>query len=877
MVFRAALLALLFVEGLGACRPRNDAFLPQNVSASDAGEGGDHATDARTHAARRPDVLEMASRLAAPRVELQRRLGLRQCDGVRRPVPCWGDTDGITLVPPERHGAPPRIVSGEPHDERWELRAGGRAWRLGVEGMARGAERWTERAGERWVVADALRATDLVVVVEDRRVTCSFVLRDASAPHRFIVDVTALDGSSDADASAAVDLKAGATIPLLDANEEARAATLEWKDGHAQLELDPTAMTYPLLATIELDLVVPRPAITRAPVEWRNAAPSAPGTRDGHVMAYDAARKRTVLFGGGADAGDDRVWQYDGTSWEGTQPSASPWHRRDLSATYDAARKQTLFFGGADREAHPARDTWLWDGAALTRALPKVSPPARFWSAMAYDAARARVVLVGGTGRHGQPDACQLDCEGTWEWDGSSWDVKTPAVAPSPRWGSALAYDAARRRMVLFGGGSYGPGCGLSGCNDTWEWDGATWSRRTPHASPPPRTFAAAAFDAARKRVVLFGGRSEQCPAAQCGDTWEWDGVTWARRTPARSPAPRARPAMVYDDARGRVVLYGGGSGEAGRDAWEWDGATWTPRWQPPDKDGAVLAFDPVGKRVVMFGGERPGDARAGETWRWDGATWQPHAGGPAPSARRYHAMATDLARGRIVLFGGESNGCAATPGTASACGDTWFWNGTEWSIAPSTPGASPSPRYGHAMAYDEARKRVVLSGGASTNGSVDTETWEHDGQAWSRRNVSGPSSVWGKMAYDAERKRTVLVLPSTETWEWDGSVWSKLGAATPSLPMQAAAGYDRNLRRVVLFGGRSSYDASDALWAWDGAAWSRVDLLVTPGPRTSHAMTWDDTRSEMVVYGGLSEGVHGGAFSTETWVLSPTTARGPR
>src|SRR5262245_60363669 len=67
---------------------------------------------------------------------------------------------------------------------------------------------------------------------------------------------------------------------------------------------------------------------------------------------------------------------------------------------------------------------------------------------------------------------------------------------------AAMAYDSDRQRMVLFGGnlGS----AGLFG--DTWEWDGASWAHRSAAVVPPARTNHAMVYDAARRRVVLFGG-----------------------------------------------------------------------------------------------------------------------------------------------------------------------------------------------------------------------------------------------------------------------------------------------------------------------------------------------------------------------------------
>ena len=55
------------------------------------------------------------------------------------------------------------------------------------------------------------------------------------------------------------------------------------------------------------------------------------------------------------------------------------------------------------------------------------------------------------------------------------------------------------------------------------------------------------------------------------GDTWEWDGTAWTQRSPASAPSPQQGHAMAYDAARGRVVLFGGHDSFRRGDTWEWD------------------------------------------------------------------------------------------------------------------------------------------------------------------------------------------------------------------------------------------------------------------------------------------------------------------
>jgi hypothetical protein len=102
-----------------------------------------------------------------------------------------------------------------------------------------------------------------------------------------------------------------------------------------------------------------------------------------------------------------------------------------------------------------------------------------------------------------------------------------------------------------------------------------------------------------------------------------------------------------------------------------------------------------------------------------------------------------------------------------------------------------PLHRFGHALAYDEARGVTVLYGGLayyqpSDSPSADQlktldDTWEWDGNTWVQRfppTSLGPLAGH-LMAYDAARGVTVLYggvvdgLQSTEVYEWDGADWT--------------------------------------------------------------------------------------------------------
>lgn len=91
---------------------------------------------------------------------------------------------------------------------------------------------------------------------------------------------------------------------------------------------------------------------------------------------------------------------------------------------------------------------------------------------------------------------------------------------------------------------------------------------------------------------------------------------------------------------------------------------------------------------------------------------------GRVPSPRYDSRMAYDPVGGRVILFGGRSR--------ALNLDDTWSYDGGEWSRIDAT---GPSARNGHAMVYDARAKAVLLFGGRHEPAYFN-DLWAFDG-AW--------------------------------------------------------------------------------------------------------------------------------------------------
>jgi hypothetical protein len=333
-------------------------------------------------------------------------------------------------------------------------------------------------------------------------------------------------------------------------------------------------------------------------------------------------------------------------------------------------------------------------------------------------------------------DCWQLPSAGNDEW------VELPVTNATPRAYGACTADPREPASALLFGGIDANGL-LVATTMQWNREDARFEAISPATSPPPRWITAMAYDSARGRVVLFGGGDYNGPLA---DTWEWDGFAWQQRFPAQAPAPRANHAMAYDAARGRVVLHGGhdGWGSIG-DTWTWDGSNWTAATSasgPGALHNAMLAYDPTRAVTVLFGGKDDFGGVRDSLWEWDGSAWLgPWQGTAGIPARELASLTYDAQRRQLVVVGGRDQGGAALA-DAWALGASGS-NVRPWSRLsprPITIASGPSSRTAHAAAYDSTRRRMVAFGGCA--GLTLGDTVETDGVSWTTRLPATPPSM---------------------------------------------------------------------------------------------------------------------------------------
>ncbi len=313
----------------------------------------------------------------------------------------------------------------------------------------------------------------------------------------------------------------------------------------------------------------------------------------------------------------------------------------------------------------------------LPISAPATTPPARFGGGMTYDEANQTVVLFGGQGLSGY-------LGDTWTWNGARWTEHHPPLSPTARYGAHMAYDATNKVVVLVGGIGNLSSYQIGDMGDTWTWNGTTWAEQHPVANPPPRHGSSLAYDGTSGQVVLFGGDSGGRVPLFLNDTWVWNGTTWDKRYPANSPPGRVDATMAYDDKSSQLVLFGGASGMALGDTWVWDGRNWTPRapsLSPGPRYAAAAGYSSGDGKLVFFGGYGGfSGSRLNETWAWNGQTWSHLYPSNQPPARVYGSMSPGPA-GSVLLFGGSGDALKGVHGELS---DTWSWDEAGWTPAKS-------------------------------------------------------------------------------------------------------------------------------------------------------------------------------------------------
>ncbi|MCI4373440.1 MAG: hypothetical protein L3K02_07360 [Thermoplasmata archaeon] len=326
-----------------------------------------------------------------------------------------------------------------------------------------------------------------------------------------------------------------------------------------------------------------------------------------------------------------------------------------------------------------------------------------------------------------------------------AWVNLTSGSPSTPPCGGdqALAYDPLLWEFVSFGGVIPCTGPGFAG-GSTWTFTNGTWANisATLLTAPSPRYGMAMAFDAADGYILAFGGATST--GVPFDETWTFNG-TWSDITSAQTVSPPAvfNAGVTYDGTTHSVLLLDG-FGNAGNEngTWSFSGGQWSQvaaATLPPALHSPGMLYDPTTSSVLLFGGVNSFSTILGETWSFASGTWTQLFPSTSPPSVFDETAFYDGADGAPILFGGYT----ALPGVYSPIGGTWSFSNGNWSNISSSILGTPSPRSSARAAFDPQENWTLVFGGRGSSLSLLDDTWAFPGVAfWSARLTTSRPSV---------------------------------------------------------------------------------------------------------------------------------------
>jgi hypothetical protein len=282
---------------------------------------------------------------------------------------------------------------------------------------------------------------------------------------------------------------------------------------------------------------------------WQTIASgdAGPGLRSRHVMAYDRHARVAILFGGiiwkPMKLPSD-TWELHGRSWKRINTTEAPPARHRGAMVYLDGHERSLLFGGQAAKGAFLGDTWTYSDQRWRRVpLGATTPSPRCEHCLSLDEHTGMAVLFGGISPKDEP------LGDTWLFDGASWK-KVDGMGPPPRRYAAFAYDPGLMGCVLHGGAEDDHGRRMFG--DAWLYQDGAWKQLGNEFDTEPRDDHGLGYHRGAKCLVMLEGLA-RARGIRTRHATGWHNVQADPLHPSHQCSP-----LVWDEELGGLLLHGG-------------------------------------------------------------------------------------------------------------------------------------------------------------------------------------------------------------------------------------------------------------------------------------------------------------------------------
>lgn len=311
----------------------------------------------------------------------------------------------------------------------------------------------------------------------------------------------------------------------------------------------------------------------------------------------------------------------------------------------------------------------------------------------------------------------------------------------------------------------------------------------------------------------------------------------------------------------------------------QWTSLTASAGTPPLARQGYSLAYDPLLKEVVLFGGLTTSNNPLGDTWEFSEGSWHNiTADSPAaPPARWAAGLVYDSALGGLLLFGGQDEY------GADYFNDTWEFSAAGWTQLHPTN--SPPPRGGNTMVYDSTDGYALLWGESVVDGPQTY--WEFAGGTWTNitATVTGSLPNAGIFGADNPAGGDVVFFGGTRsceagmglTYSYSDGAFHNLTSSEPARPLAGDGSlvmtYDPAMDGVLLFSGyTTTCTLTSETWVFHNGTWVNLTSeSAPPAPgRWDAQLAYDVALGGAVTFSGNENPVGGiNDFGDDTWEYS--------